>query len=389
MMLYDLLMLATKSEIDKGLLNGQYTRWGGTIRVSKGYPGAGQIVGMLRDASPDGDMRLITNANGHYNMQPLNQVMGMASSIGAAASVINLGVSAAGFYIMNNKLKKLQKSVSQMQQITEAGFERLDERFDKIQGQLVELKIFHLETREYLQDLYAGVYDIKYALFTDKMATIDVAMQRIGEIQHVNDHESKKYIDDFSRVRLSFQGELEGRSLNINDHPKRFLDSMMLYRGWGIAGAGEVYARRKLGELERPSKLASELACQSRSWSKQWANDLLPIGEYGGVNRFGHSKFRSRISDAQRVRLFRVYTGDDLSDGEIRQLEIDGAERVAHKIPDLGGDSWFQRQHGIADTLDMIEETTERLESLEFETKLCAKNRLNFDKWENAGALQA
>ena len=393
-MIFKPTLIANTIDIPTGLLKGIYTRWGGVIRVAHGQPGAGQIVGMLSDTSPFDQplslMKIITNNNGKLISQNLfgndfSALSGQMSQllnitgIGAAASVINVGISAVGFYIMNKKLNRLQESMSDLQRITEAGFQSVEKRMDDIQSQLVELRIFTLQNQSLLRDVLIGVYDVKNALFFEQMANLQIAMDHLSRFQNLSESEALLYLDRVSHVRLSIEGELNGRFLDIDNNPWRFLDSLKLYRGWAIAGAGEVYSRRRMRDLDGSAELAGQLGVRARSWAGRWAENLIPEREIAGIERFGHTRFN--LTEGEKAILFRIDKGEDINQGEQRSLEIEGAHAVAKHLPEFN-DKWFNRQRGIADTLGMIEETTERIESMGFEARYCAQNRLGFQQWE-------
>ena len=145
-------LLATLSdEITRGLANGSLQRWGGIIRVTKGYPGAGEIVTHLRDvvsvasqvSTPASAANLVSsvaaNVQLHQVSSQLSQVMQL-TQVAAAASVLNLGVSAVGFAVMNHKLNRLQESVGKLDgRLVQLAADN-SRRFDDIDGKLVELR---------------------------------------------------------------------------------------------------------------------------------------------------------------------------------------------------------------------------------------------------------
>jgi hypothetical protein len=174
-------LLLENPEIIKGLLNGELVRYGSVIRQAMGTEGAGQIVKHLAE-NPGITSQLITKGVGvaaapqigvpviaaelvgntisqvtTYNQlagvtQSLSQVMGL-TQIAAGASVLNLGVSIAGFAYMGYKLHQVQKSLGYLQQTMDAGFTRVETRLDQIsdqvnQGFTIVLKgLNHLDDR--------------------------------------------------------------------------------------------------------------------------------------------------------------------------------------------------------------------------------------------------
>lgn len=84
------------------LSSGEVVRSGGVFRMATGLPGAGSIVAHARQV---GSLARAPAA--------LTASMGL-SAIGAAASVATLGVSIAGFWIMNKRLLRIQGDIDGM-----------------------------------------------------------------------------------------------------------------------------------------------------------------------------------------------------------------------------------------------------------------------------------
>lgn len=61
------------------------------------------------------------------------------SQISAGASVLNLGVSVAGFVYMGYELHQIQNSLDTIQKSMDAGFNQIDERLEVLSGQLAYL----------------------------------------------------------------------------------------------------------------------------------------------------------------------------------------------------------------------------------------------------------
>jgi hypothetical protein len=153
-MLIDATFLVKNKEIVECLLDGSMTRYGGVIRWSKYTEKAGQIVCHLAETPgltnqltniPFSPLLGGTNIIGHgltYHKlmgieKTLSSVMGL-TQIAAGASVLNLGVSIAGFAYMGYKLHQIQNKLGQIQQSMEAGFERLESGLNRIENQLTQ-----------------------------------------------------------------------------------------------------------------------------------------------------------------------------------------------------------------------------------------------------------
>ena len=151
-MLIDASFLVKNKEVVECLLDGSMTRYGGVIRWSKYTEKAGQIVCHLAE-TPGLTNKLVNipfspvlggaNVIGHgltYHKltgieKTLSAAMGL-TQIAAGASVLNLGVSIAGFAYMGYKLHQIQKTLGHIQQSMEAGFDRLESSLNRIENKL-------------------------------------------------------------------------------------------------------------------------------------------------------------------------------------------------------------------------------------------------------------
>jgi hypothetical protein len=160
-MLIDTTLLVNNPEIIQGLLNGSMQRYGSVIRWAAGTENAGQIVRHLAE-TPGLTSKLMTvpfspilagiDVIGHglnYHKligverkligieKTLSSVMGL-SQIAAGASVLNLGVSIAGFAYMGYKLHQIQKNLGHIQQSMEEGFNRVEAGLNRIDNRMEE-----------------------------------------------------------------------------------------------------------------------------------------------------------------------------------------------------------------------------------------------------------
>ncbi len=399
-----------KSEIIQGLLRGQYRRWGSVIRVAPGYPGAGQIVTMLRDTAlntaplavpPVGipgvalkGLDFIVNAHGHYKTHRLieegfSSISGQLAktlaltSVGTVASCLTLGLTAVGFSFMNSKLNQLRSAQEEMNSLLRQGFAHLSGKLDEITPMLVELRVIALEQSERQKEILHGIKELHENWLIDHFADLITAMEGLEELRCSEAQRSdfRTYRDDIKKTRLAFAGKLESASLRYSDDPKGFLDTCQFYQGWSIAAAAEVMAERYQGELDRAADKARSFSETARKWTAKWAKDLFPPNEVGGVRRFGHSGFHPRLDQETRRRLYTAAEGHDLERAEIRRIEREGSDYVSREVPRLSS-QWFEKQTALAHALDRIEETTERLDSLAVESAFCAEEGLTVRQWE-------
>ena len=239
-MLIDTTLLVHNPEIIKGLLDGSMTRYGSVIRWAAGNANGGQIVRHLAE-TPGLTSKLMTvpfspilggvDVIGHgltYHKlmgieKTLSSVMGL-TQIAAGASVLNLGVSIAGFAYMGYKLHQIQNTLGNIQQSMEAGFERIeadlnrieknlsagfihldqrlnrvDERLDIISGQLAYLYLLVEDSREKQKSLSKAISHLHQAMLIKEIADLKA---QLDDRSRFPDESPRSAIKTASRVRL-------------------------------------------------------------------------------------------------------------------------------------------------------------------------------------------
>lgn len=409
-MTFNPVLYVDSAKLISGLLTGQYSRWGGVIRVTKGYAGAGQIVAFLREVpqlmTPVGAamkaLDIISNQRGHMvsqqlmregfhvtqrliqsgfqqTGQQLAQVLAV-SSVGAMSSVLNLGVSAAGFYIMNQKLNTISRDVAAINTNMVDGFGRMTSQLNDIGSRLVELRLLALNNSADLRDVLSELHQLSHDQLMGQLASITIATNRLHELPVSDEAARRVYIDTLEREYLTLGGSLNSMTLSMESDPRRFMGAVMRYRGWATAGASLVMAHRAADKLELAASTASQMSSFSRGLVTRWTDTLMPSGELQGVNRFGHTRIRARIPDETFARLQRAQYGD-LDAVEAANLARAGSSTIAYER--LASDeAWIERQLALANLLDMLEESTERLESLSAQVEYARDNRIGYKGWE-------
>jgi hypothetical protein len=353
-----------------GLRVGELVRTGGVVRIAKGFEGAGQIAVHLRDTFPQGALQLLAPSTG-----PLLQL----SSVAAAAGVLNLGVSAVGFAVVCHKLGVLQRSVNAISTQLDQAMTHLDERLDRIDLGLVELRYLAVAQGVQLREVVDHLREIRRDLLMDKLAALQATATRLQtDPEHVYEA-----VHAIRAVRLWLESTLDGSSPSA-DRPNEWGDWFVRYRIWCMAVVLEVSALRAAGDLAGAATAAAHSATRARVRAADWAAAIAPPDEFGGVGRFGFAELASRIPEECRHRLLRMDDGLPLDRAEILEREREGAARVIASRPSLDG-AWIERHVRAAHLLDFVEETTERLESLRDEMDLCQRRRLTFDRWERIG----
>ena len=393
-------------DVVRGLMTGRYQRWGGVVRVAAGHPGAGRIVTMLREAAPNlgalvnpaalplKGLDIVVNAHGHHKTQSLlregfanlSQRMGMVlgiSSVGAVASVLNLGLTAAGFLVMSHKLDQLRSAQAEMHRLMKEGFDALSGKLDDLGRVIVELRVIAFEQHALQEEILRSVEALHQNGLIDKFASLAVAAKGVERLFREGEgkHDLHRYLDTIEEIRLSFETKLDCASLDYSRDPRAVLTTCQFYQGWSSAAMAEVMVERRRWKLDKAADKARAFRETARRWTGRWTGELFPRGEWGGVRRFGHSSFHARLGEQTRRRLYSAERGDDFEATALRRLEREGSDLVSRDPAHLT-EEWIGKQTALAHLLERIEETTERLESLSWEAAYCAGEWLTPERWE-------
>jgi len=380
-----------KDKISEGLANGSLTRWGGVIRVAKGYQGGGNIVAHLRDV---GFNAMKSNPLGPVldgvQIFQLNKISSQLSSVmqlsqvAAAASVLNLGVSVVGFMVMNHKLNKLQESIGRVEGLLKEMRADTNHRFDEIDRQLVELRYIATINLDLAAEAVSQLQEIRTQLLSDKFAVVTAAISRISRPDKPDERLLEQSIHDFNQVRLSLQAPLGSRALGDGSE-RLWADELTRYRLWAATSSVQIATLRRADDSKEAARLAKEVALKSRTFALGWQQALMPDSELGGVYRLGHSQFVEStsphlVSGETRYRVARL-SHSEVTAVEVHARSVNAATLVAKAAPSFP-ENWFKKQQNGSAILDFIEESTERLESTAWELDFCERRRLKVADWE-------
>lgn len=374
-------LLGTASEeLARGLHAGDLQRWGGIVRIARGNPGAGQIVAHLRELGGESARRLAPEMA--HALQLTN--------VAAAASVINLGVSAVGFAVVCHKLDRLRDSVDRLQVTIEDMREDLTSRLDLVDAKLVELRYVATVNTDLLFQALDRMTVVRTEMLDDKASTLSAWANRLTRDEEDSERLLPEAIHAFDQVRLSLQPSLSRRS-QAHSSEDRWPAELMRHRVWCAASAGEVNLLRRNGQLREAANVAREVAVVARGIATSWQEALMPASELGGVHRLAHSSFvtgseasrgGARIVDREVYeRLARMQACGEVERAALHSAGMNAAIQVVERAPELTK-AWFERQRSAAALLDFVEEPTERLESLADEVELCERRRLGWVDWE-------
>jgi hypothetical protein len=410
-MLIDTTLLVHNPEIIKGLLDGSMTRYGSVIRWAAGTANAGQIVRHLAETpgltsklmtvpfSPIlGGIDIIGHGLTYHKLigieKTLSSVMGL-TQIAAGASVLNLGVSIAGFAYMGYKLHQVQKTLGNIQQSMEAGFNRveaglnrieknlsagfihLDQRLnqvdnslDIISGQLAYLYLLVEDSREKQKSLAKAISHLHQAMLIKEIADLKA---QLDDRSRFPDESPRSAIKTASRVRLFLSNQAIQATPELD--AEIMLNADVSIQGWAVAIATEANLLLEIGKHQEAKELLAVEIPQFKQVAERWGQALINNENtyLSTAYRFSNDRFNHYITPQRVERITQISTSDRaLSPDQIRSKKTNIDVEFDMFYSDTKFDlAWTYRQIAIAEYLDSLSELSARLESLESFADLC------------------
>ena len=410
-MLIDTTLLVHNPEIIKGLLDGSMTRYGSVIRWAAGTANGGQIVRHLAETpgltsklmtvpfSPIlGGVDIIGHGLTYHKLmgieKTLSSVMGL-TQIAAGASVLNLGVSIAGFAYMGYKLHQIQNTLGNIQQSMEAGFERIeadlnrieknlsagfihldqrlnrvDERLDIISGQLAYLYLLVEDSREKQKSLSKAISHLHQAMLIKEIADLKA---QLDDRSRFPDESPRSAIKTASRVRLFLSNQAIQATPELD--AEIMLNADVSIQGWAVATATEANLLLEIGKHQEAKELLAIEVPQFKQVAERWGQALINNENtyLSTAYRFSNSRFNNHITPERVERITKISISDRaLSPDQIRSKKTNIDVEFDMFYSDTKFDlAWTYRQIAIAEYLDTLSELLARLESLEYFADLC------------------
>ncbi len=393
-MLQNITLLMNDPAIVQGLLDGSLVRYGSVIRNAAGTSNAGQIVKHLAEA-PGITSQLIS--------LPLSQVMGL-TQIAAGASVLNLGVSIAGFAYMGYKLHQIQKKLGHLQQAMDAGFQRVEIRLDRIEEKMIEGFVVVLNGLNHLDNrlnIVSGQLAYLYVLVQDsrqKQESLAKAISHVHQAMLIQEIASlKAELDDRSR----FPNESPRQALKTASSVRLFLGSeamkatpeldaeLMLnsdisIQGWAVATATEANLLLEIGQHQEAKQLLFEEVPKFQQVAERWTSHCLNNDNESLATsyRFDAPPFKEYITSERVDRITQISNRD-------RTLTPDQIQRKKNEIEvefemsysqDRYHQAWIYQQIALAEYLDTLSELLARLDTLQDFAVLCEVKEVKSSK---------
>ncbi|AFZ06649.1 hypothetical protein Osc7112_2185 [Oscillatoria nigro-viridis PCC 7112] len=417
-MLIDATLLVKNPEIIKGLLDGSMQRYGSVIRWAAGTVNGGQIVRHLAE-TPGLTSKLMTvpfspivagiDVIGHglnYHKligvegkligieKTLSSVMGL-SQIAAGASVLNLGVSIAGFAYMGYKLHQVQKTLGHIQQSMEEGFNRVeaglnrienrmeegfnrveyrlnrvDNRLDIISGQLAYLYLLVEDSRQKQKSLAKAISHLHQAMLIQEIAALKA---ELDDRSRFPDESPRSAIKTASRVGLFLSNQAMQATPELD--AEIMLNADVSIQGWAVAIATEANLLLEIGKHQEAKELLALQIPQFKQVAERWGKALINDENtyLSTAYRFTNSRFKNHITSERVERITEISPSDrTLSPDQIRGKKnyVDVEFEMSYSSAKFD-QTWTHRQIAVAEYLDGLSELSARLEGLESFANLC------------------
>ncbi|MGM3306055.1 hypothetical protein ACSQ6I_08745 [Anabaena sp. WFMT] len=418
-MLIDTTLLLNSPEIIQCLLNGSMQRYGSVIRWAVGTEKAGQIVRHLAETpgltnklvnigfSPIlGGIDVVGHGLTYHKLmgieKTLSSVMGL-TQIAAGASVLNLGVSIAGFAYMGYKLHQIQKKLGQIQQSMEAGFERLESGLNRIENKLtqgfnrVEVSLNRVENnldiisgqlaylyllveynRQKQQNLAKAISHIQQAMIIKEIASLNA---ELNDRKLFSNESPRECLKVANRVRLF----LSNQALQINPalDAELMLNTDIAIQGWAVATATEANLLLEIGQHQEARELLTIELDKFQQIAQNWATQLITNENpyLSTTYRFTHSRFQDYITPERVERITQICPQDStLSPEDIRRKKTNIDVEFEMSYSGKWDKIWTHRQIAIAEYLDTLSELLARLDSLQSFAVLCESENVKSSK---------
>lgn len=403
-MLIDTTLLANNGSLIEGLVTGSLKRFGGVVRDAANgrivkhlleAPGTSEalmkapIQNLLGGASklltstanPLSAADMLVNVAGHgITHQKLNlvqQTLGsvlQVSQVAAAASVLNLGVSAVGFAYMGYKLNQLQKSMSSMQDAMAAGFDRVDAKLDALAGQLNYVLLLAEANAVEQRHIRDSLAELHRAVLVSELAELQSWLDQLARFPGDT---PKDAIRAASKVRRTLSDQAVRAAPEFE--PRVMLVADISIRGWVVATATEANLLMQMGQHRDARQLIEGEHPRFAALSEQWAKALLADSrpQLQTAYRFESPRFSEYVLPERVERIARIHDADRVMPVE-RRLRVSKEAALEFEMSHNASldANWTHRQIAVAEYLDGLSELGSRLETVGAFARECEVRQL-------------
>lgn len=358
----DLAQGSEHREIVQGLLDGSLRRHGGVIRYAAGRPQGGQIVAHLRDMGPDPFSELAKLVPSPASTPPmeLGQLLQL-QSLTAVTSVVNLGVSVAGFAYTAYQLHKVREGIDTLQRLTSIGFEQMDARFEDVARRLEELYILQQADLIMTSEIRAAVADVRSLLRASLEARLTATLESLRDL---GAPDLGAHLTTIREIRATCESYMQELTPQLAEHRQPIASAAWAHRLWAGSAASEVDVLRTMHLSEAASGAADRALEFSETTAVAWIASALD--EEWLV--LGHPRAAQHgVTPDRALRVAETMTGRELGMGELSETYARSTS-----IPDatLGGDKYWPARNAAAAVADGLIESGRRIWSrgqVEFE----------------------
>jgi hypothetical protein len=340
-------------EILEGLLDGTLRRHGGVIRHAAGGPEGGRIYAHLEDLGNDpfaGLDQLVRPPADNPPMQ-MGQLLNL-QSLTAVTSMVNLGVSVAGFAYTAYQLHQVREGIDRLQRLTQRGFEHMDGRFDDVTRRLEELVILQRAGLLLTSEIRAAVEDVRSLLQASLEARLTASLESLRDLSAPD---LGAHLTKIKEVRATCEAYMRELTPRLNGSRQPIVSAAWAHRLWAGAAGSEVDILRsmQLGEAARSS------ADRSVEFSVSIAVDWLGSALDEEWIVFGHPRATDHgVTPDRALRIGETMVGRELGRGELNETYARSTS-----IPDatLGGDRYWPARNAVGAVADGLIESGRRI----------------------------
>lgn len=420
---FDITLLLDSPNILRGLISGDMVRYGSVIRWAAGTPNAGQIIkhlsetpGIVNELSKLPFFPVSGTANVIGHSMTYHKLLGIDSSLGtinntltgmtgtlanvlgvtqiaAGASVLNLGVSVAGFAYMGYKLHQIQKSLGYLQQAMDVGFERVEvrldhlsrqtmagfnivfqsldqvhQKLDTVSGQLSYLYLLVQDSRKKQESLAKAISNVQKALLIKEIAELQ------ANLKYLSPSSWREVALSASKARLFLSSQALQSSPELD--AELMLNTDIAIQGWAVATATEANLLLQVGQHQEARQLLAEETPKLSQIAQQWCRALVHDPQNQTIDTaylFAAQPFENTIMPERVNRILEISEQDRcLRPDQIRSKQNELAvEFEMSYAPERYSSDWMNQKIATSEYLDSLSELTARLDSLQDFAELC------------------
>lgn len=296
----------------RGMNDGTLYQDGGVIRET----GSKRFFALLKSGSEVVDPS---------RLGPLSTLV----SLGSAASLLNLGVSVAGFALLYRKLGKVQEGIRLLDAAVRNGFASVSSRLDSVEARLVGLQLMGLRSQADLARVDEKVDRVSSQIDVAQFVPLALALEQLADAPADAARDASRFRAHAERaqgVRLYCLAMVERsspRELPVFD--ARFVALRAYVTVAAMAALTEARCLRAAGDTRTAIKRLEATSERLLHPSQEVALQLLD----GMPSMLGARQVEGSIGKANAAAIARLLTPESVADVALRELRERWTERVS------------------------------------------------------------